>query len=1251
MKFPSIRIDGNILSSDILDKIEQGDILYQLPKDFGFDPKAKVKDEIARAWADAQSQWKIYKSRIETLKETETGTSETRRLWIIPLLTFLGYELESSKAEIVNGKSYAISHRVQNLGGFPVHIMGNNDSLDKRRTDSGPRMSPHSLVQEYINLTENLYAIVSNGFLLRLIRDSSRLVKLSYIEFDLALMMDDELYSDFAVMYRLIHRSRMPVSVEKGSESIIEQYHLDALESGSRIREGLSKAVKESIQILGKGFLNDPVNVKLRELIESGGLESTKYHRLLLRVIYRILFLFVIEERGLVFPDKVTAKIKDIYYKYYSLNSLRKLCEKKYYTNLKFNNYWIQAKNTFKLFEDERYGKALDIKPLAGDLFEYNAIDILNECDLDNEIFMQCFRKLSIFRNEDTKSTIRINYAALNVEEFGSIYEGLLEFKPSISKLVGKWEYNLIKGSERSSSGSHYTPDELVKPLIKHSLDYIIEDKLKGTDKEKALLSIKVCDVACGSGHILLNAARRIAFELAIIREKAEQPSPGTLRIAMRDVIKSCIYGVDKNELAVELCKIALWLESHNPGEPLSFLDHRIRCGDSIVGLAHKEELERGIATEAFKELPGDNKAIAAELRKQNSVEVKNRNQVSLQFKENIEGNVIDFSGKISEISELPEHTPQEVKAKGDKYKEFKKNAALWRLKVLADIQVAQFFLPKTNKRLFITDEKYFEYLNSGIMPQGEAVGAAMGSSAENNFFHWFLEFPEIFGKGGFDCILGNPPFLGGQAISGEFGLHYLSYLKKVFNTSGSCDLVTYFFINIYKLIKPERFMSLIATNTISQGVTRESGLDKIVAEKGSINFAIKSMKWPGQAAVIIALVCIYKGKWKENFTLNFELVDYISTFLDSSEYNLPPYSIHENSLKSFMGSTVFGSGFFIRDSEAKALLDLEEKNKEVLFPIINGEDFLNNVDQTPSRWVINFFDWELSKASSFTSCFKIVEERVLPQRLGQNIKSAKELWWRFHRLGKDLFEAKTSLSRVLVTAITSKTVAFAFNPTNYVFSNAVIVFAFDKYRYFCLLQNTLHNIWAWKYASTLKTDLRYTPSDVFETYPFPQNLSDDTEELLEQIGEEYHEFRRELMLNLQLGLTKTYNLFHTKGLTIDNPHLKKANLQIPIEDALSDIYKLRRLHKQMDEAVLQAYGWTDIELKHEFYEVDYLPENDRVRYTIHPDTRKEILKRLLELNHKIHEEEVKAGLWDKKAKKTDKKKEVKTNDKQESLF
>lgn len=416
MKYTTIRIEGAILSADILDKIETGDITGQTPKDFGYDTTVKVKDEIANAWADAQSMWQIFKRQRQKLKEDAYGTTETRRYWMVPLLGLLGYDAEFSKAETVHGKSYAISHRAKNRDGFPIHIMGINDDLDKKRSDSGPRMSPHALVQEYINLTEHLYAIVTNGKQLRLLRDSSRLVKLSYIEFDLESMMDDQHFSDFALLFRLLHISRMPVQMDQGAESLIESYHQDALDSGSRIRDGLSQAVEQSIKSLANGFLGHNKNHVIKEQLDAAKLTPGDFYLYLLRLIYRMLFLMVLEERNLVFPKNAERRKKEIYEKYYSIKHLRNLCEKKYLADRRYTDMWVVLKNTFRLFEDETKGKHLDIKPLAGDLFGYDAIGILNQCCLDNQTLMACLYNLSVFQNKISGQKMRVNYASLNVE-------------------------------------------------------------------------------------------------------------------------------------------------------------------------------------------------------------------------------------------------------------------------------------------------------------------------------------------------------------------------------------------------------------------------------------------------------------------------------------------------------------------------------------------------------------------------------------------------------------------------------------------------------------------------------------------------------------------------------------------------------------------------------------------------------------------------------------------------------------------
>ena len=389
---------------------------------------------------------------------------------------------------------------------------------------------------------------------------------------------------------------------------------------------------------------------------------------------------------------------------------------------------------------------------------------------------------------------------------------------------------------------------------------------------------------------------------------------------------------------------------------------------------------------------------------------------------------------------------------------------------------------------------------------------------------------------------------------------------------------------------------------------------------------------------------------------------------MDDAETLGNPYPLKENEGKSFQGSIVLGKGFLLEPHEAETLIIKDPRNKEVLFPYLNGDDLNNYADQSASRWVINFFDWSEEKAKQYPDCYEIIEKLVKPERQrwaldkhGKDIegeyalrKPLPEKWWVYADKRPALYRRMSSLKRTIVVAQVSKTLGFVFVPSNQVISMMCIVLTFDKDSDFGILQTSIHKEWVQKYASALKSDIRYTPSDVFETFPFPKNLSSEMAKKLENIGEAYHEHRHQLMLKMQLGLTKTYNAFHAKeikpGITtlalqsLDKKaiekqfdkevwnlwnQLQKSTETCTIEEAISGIIQLRELHVQMDNAVLEAYGWLDVE--HDFYEVDYLPENDRIRYTIHPDARKEILKRLLELNHQIHEEEVRKGLWDKK--------------------
>jgi len=699
--------------------------------------------------------------------------------------------------------------------------MGYRDSLDKRRETGGPRLSPHALVQEYLNSTEHLFALVTNGRHLRLLRDATRLVRMSYLEFDLERMFEEELYADFSLLYRVLHVSRMPEQMDQGPDSVIEYYHQESMASGTRIREKLSEAVEVSIKTLANGFLLNRSNEELTQQFEVDNLKADDYYMHQLRLIYRVLFLIVLEERQLIYPEELEEegqRKRNIYYKYYSVERLRRLTESRVYVDGDKVDLWESLKTNFLLFENGFYGEKLGIKPLGSGLFAPNALGGLMQYQLKNADLLEVLKRLTTFINEQGQLVL-VNYSDLDVEEFGSVYEGLLEYDPKVEKIGAKWQFSFIEGTGRSSSGSHYTPEELVKPLIKHSLDYIIADKLKEANPEEALLSITVCDVACGSGHILLSAARRIATELASLREGAEQPSPTYYRAAIRDVIRNCIYGVDLNPLAVELCKVALWLEAHNPNEPLNFLDHHIKNGNAIVGLAHFEELENGIATEGFKTLPGDDKELAATFRKKNEEDRKTKGQLGTYDLSKVDYSLKGLRKEFADFTSLPEITPEEIAAKAAAYQKLTNGAKWWLLKNLADLQVAQFFIPKTkaNKEGLTTDKQYRTYLNSGTQILDR--GASLAKAQEKRFFHWFLEFPEVFEHGGFDCILGNPPFLGDRKLKEAYGEEFLEWIRYYFTSGATIDLVGYFFIRINNIIRMNGFQSLITSQILKNHI------------------------------------------------------------------------------------------------------------------------------------------------------------------------------------------------------------------------------------------------------------------------------------------------------------------------------------------------------------------------------------------------------------------------------------------------
>jgi len=1242
---PSIRLEGSVLSADILDAIERGEKSHQSAKDFGLDPTAKVKDEIADAWAAARAYWTAYQTRISRLREGATGTTETRNQWLVPFLSLLGYQLTLADSETIQGKTYRISHRDTARDGLPIHLIGCFESLDRRSTvPNAPRMSPHGLVQEYLNLTEHLYGIVSNGRQIRLLRDSSRLVKLTFIEFDLDRIFSEELFADFALLYRLLHASRLPVKQDAVAEAPIEIYHQDSLDSGSRIRDGLSRAVQEVIEKVANGLLTHPANQALRDraATDNGERFAMDFYTYLLRLIYRLLFLMVVEERGLALMPGTDKRLRDIYDLGYSLARLRRLAEKSRFADARHHDAWLALIALFRLVDESGRGLKLGIAPLGGDLFGSGSLGPLEECALDNATLLSALRQLTLFTNPVTGQLMRVNYGALNVEEFGSVYQGLLEFEPQVTLIEGKWHFAFAQGDARAATGSHYTPDELVQPLIKHSLDHLIAEKLKQPDPVAALLSLRVADISCGSGHILLAAARRIATELAIIRTGDDQPSPAAFREAIRDVIRHCIYGVDLNPLAVELCKVALWLEAHTPGEPLNFLDHHIKCGNAIVGFVTRDELEKGIPDEAFKTLPGDDKEIAAAFRKTNKTERAYHKAGQQSLSPDLRSKCQTLATDLNAVASLPETTPAEIAEKKSRYEKLQRADALL-LRQLAAIPIAQFYLPKTagNKDRLITDAAFRHYL-AGRHLQGQATAAAWAMAERKRAFHWFLEFPDIIANGGFDCILGNPPYLGGQALSGTYGHAFCEYVRWQFAPTGLSELVVFFLRRIYSLLRPNGLTAFITTNSIKDGDVRKDGLEQVISAGGRINMAVRGIKWPGVANLVVSLVSIHRGPWKQTCWLDNKPVPLVSAFFEDSTDAGEPIDLPHNASKVFQGSIFLGDGFLLTHDEAESLKRIDSKNQEVIFPFINGQELNNNPDQTPGRSIINFRDWPIEKAMLHQEPFRVVETEVKPYRESpeQKDETAKRKWWLFKRPTLQIYNRIGRLPRCFAAAATTKYLNFSACDTNLVFTHALYVFTTDRWDHYAVVQSTIHEAWARKYSGALGATLRYSPSDCFETFAFPAGQWQTPNPDLALIGERYHEHRRDLMLRLWLGLTDIYNLFHAPDLEarLASLHAKRDKSsdwrnEIPAEhrplagsltpeEARTGIETLRALHVALDQAVLTAYGWQDLPLAHDFQEVETLPENDRTRYTISPTARKTLLTRLLQLNHQRAAEE-----------------------------
>lgn len=797
-EFGSLKTVGGLLPTDLLDRVFAGDpqVPGTAPQTYGLERGESVRRQASRSWLYLLEVWQNFKRRVEgTDGESRAADARsarvTRERWLHILLRELGFHRVVADAGVeLDGRSFPVSHR---FGHVPIHLLGWDVDLD-HKTPRVTARAPQSMVQELLNRDDAyLWAILSNGGTLRLLRDSATLVGSSYVEFDLEAIFDGELFSDFVLLYLVCHESRLVATGDDGPASCyLEQWRGFATEQGQRALDQLRDGVQQAIAILGTGFLSHPANPQLRGRLDprSGDLTLADFNRALLRVVYRLLFWFVAEERGaLLQPDPDVAgararlrEAREWYATYFSSARLRRLSRRQRggrhgdlfeAVQLVFDGLGAEGgvpelalPGIGGIFESRRDdGTALPLdEPLAG-------------ARLSNEALLGAVRALSRVKPRGGGPLRRVDFGNLGAEELGSVYESLLELIPHYDAEQLAYTLETLAGNERKESGSYYTPTPLVDCLLDSALDPLLDEACaRGSPEERvaALLDITVCDPACGSGHFLVAAARRIAKRVAAEETGESEPPDTVVRAALRRVSGRCIYGVDINPMAVELAKVSLWLEALEPGKPLSFLDQNIRVGNSLLGVT-PALLAEGLPDEAFAPIEGDDRKVASALKKQNAAEREGQHDLFSQAGIPVTNAVLarraDVIARVLPDSLEDLHVHQQRQAQ-----KLAGSAEIRVQKLLADAWCAAFVQPKTalTRSIAITNAVLERFgAEAGTLELAAADELVEGLARRYRFFHWHVEFPHIFRvgngaqgidpatgwAGGFSCVIGNPPW------------------------------------------------------------------------------------------------------------------------------------------------------------------------------------------------------------------------------------------------------------------------------------------------------------------------------------------------------------------------------------------------------------------------------------------------------------------------------------------------------------
>jgi len=1116
-----------------------------------------------------------------------------------------------------------------------------------------------------------------------------------------------------------------------------------SLKFQDEVTDALGEQVRRAVEVLIQA-LDKADQDRSRELLR--GVKEAELYEAALTVMMRLVFLLSAEERGLLLLGD------ERYEANYALSTLRmqlraesdEILERRW-------DAWSRLLAVFRAVYGGIEHENLRLPALGGSLFDPDRfpflegrakgsdwrIDVAKPLPIDNRTVLLLLEAIQQFQGRT------LSYRALDVEQIGYVYEGLLErtvkrtaevtleldatksaqspwvtlaelesaqldgaerlaeliqersgssasrvrndlarpvddsladrvltachgntalrdrIKP-FSHLVrtDPWGYPLVypagafivtTGSDRRETGTHYTPKSLTEAIVAETLTPIAyvgpaEGRPRADWALRSpaeLLDLKICDPAMGSGAFLVQACRWLADRLVEAWAQAEaqghtvstdgrvvdadasvellpRDTDARTIVARRLIAERSLYGVDLNPLAVELAKLSIWLVTLAKGRPFGFLDHNLRCGDSLLGIHRLDQLT------------------------QLSMNPTGQGQLRL-FGQNIEQAVLEAIELRQRLREMPIRDIRDVEAMAHLDADARR-----RLEVpesIADAFIGEVLASGSNGAAMENALASLAIQAGHVIDGDRDVLALMRRRSIDLLsadlpvekparrpFHWPLEFPEVFAdeRGGFDGIVGNPPFLGGKRITGVAGTAFRDWLVTHIaeGRRGSADLVAYFFLRAWSLLSEGGGFGLLAVNTIAEGDTRQVGLEAMVGAGAVIHRAYPNEPWPGKAAVVTSRVHVHKGEWRGDRSILGRSVAVISAYLSERE-EWSPRQLRANKNVTFTASFVMGAGFVLEEDDAKFMLNADAKNADVIFPFMNGDDLNSDPQQRPSRWVVNFWDWPEERARKYKEPWAWIEERVKPERQRRDEKGSfvlrrplPERWWQYgdkrpalyHAIGRGhAFEQHPEgwrsdakpLPEVLATSFVGKYFGPSVVPNNAVFSHACAVFAMSRpFAFAGLLNSSIGHAWIWQQSSRHETRLRFAPSDAIDTMPFPKEL-----DVLSPLGEEYLKVRRKVMSDDGIGFTRLYNRFHTN--TERDPRVDG----------------LRTLQREMDATVARVYGWGDLDLEHGFHEVPYLPENDRVRFTISEPARVEVLRRLSELNRQRYEEEVAGGL------------------------